>query len=247
MKKFKAIVLLGVVLMVYGCSRNQENHPGPIYDKVLPGAPELRQSRFAPHKVRYSKPGGMMTFVMRKADVDGRAAFEIEVWFNKKEGEGKPDRITFDAKTLGFISRNFGDGDKYEIDVAFKGGRFVGDLIPGEGSGYSPIKYDKAFPHNAFEPSVINYFVAALPLAEGYTSSIPIFDLNNGSQMLWSNIEVIGHETVTVKGKSYDTWKVVSDGVRKKTIWIDENELVAIKMKTSGSPGTWVLAEYEKT
>ena len=127
----------------------------------------------------------------------------------------------------------------YVLDIKFDENRLTGSLEPTPGSDYKPVTYDKSYPHNAFEPAVINYFIAALPLTKGYKASIPVFDLNNGSEMFWTNIEVVGREKVKVGGKVYETWKVESHGIKEKTVWIAEDVPYAIKMKTKGSWGTW--------
>ncbi len=236
----KNLLILTITISIYGCSTAQP--PGkPSFDPVIPGDAALVVDRIVPHKIKYEKSGGNMTYVMDEVIKDGKEAYELKIYFNQDES-GIPDKIYIDKKTLGYIGRRLEMKD-YIIDVKFSNNRFSGKLDPTEGSDYTEVVYDKEYPHNAFEPAVINYFIAALPLKKGYTASIPVFDLNKGSQMFWSNIEVLGRESVKVDGKKYETWKVKSTGIKEKTIWVSTEVPYALKMKTKGSWGTWELVE----
>jgi len=211
----------------------------PIYPVVLPGDPSLHSERMVPHEVIYKKFGGVMLYAMDRVEVEGKNTFRVQIYFNDDKS-GVPDTLYFDPETLAYTGRTLVLND-YTIDVKVQDGHFTGSLTPSEGSDYNPATYDKIYEHGAFEPAIINYFIAALPLAEGYKASIPVFDLNNGSQMLWSNIEVLGRESVKIGGQTFDTWKVKSNGIREKTIWVTTSEPYAIKMDTKGVFGTWKL------
>ena len=228
---------LSLLLLATSCSSSE--HPGPIYTKVLPGDLALHPERLRPHSIRYKKLSGSMYYEMDRVTIDDRSLYKLDIYFNS-DGEGVPDSIYFDPETLGYSGRHLELQD-YTIDVQFQDGYFTGNLIPAEGSNYDPVTYDKQYEHGAFEPAVINYFIAALPLAEGYTASIPTFDLSNGSQILWANIEVLGKEILEIDGIQYNTWKVISDGIRQKTLWISEDVPYAIKMQTKGVFGTWEI------
>ncbi len=180
-----------------------------------------------------------MLYIMKEVEREGKSVYELAVYFNADES-AVPDRMYFDKHTLGYVGRRL-EMKAYTIDVSFSTSQFTGELIPAEGSDFRPRKYDKTYPHNAFEPAIINYFIAALPLAPGYKASIPVFDLNDGSQMYWSDIEVLKQEKITVGDRTYDTWKVISRGIKEKTIWVSTEVPYAIKMKTKGSFGTWEL------
>ncbi len=234
----KNIFCLLFIISLYGCSDAQPPTK-PLYQAILPGDPALFTKRVSPHKVKYKKSGGSMTYVMKEVSKYGKDTYELAIYFNKDES-GIPDLIYIDKNTLGYAGRRLEMKD-YIIDVKFENNRFLGKLEPTAGSDYNEVKYDKEYLHNAFEPAVINYFITSLPLEKGYKASIPVFDLNKGSQMFWSNIEVLGKEIVKVNGKKYDTWKVKSSGIKEKTIWVSTEVPYAIKMKTKGSFGTWEL------
>ena len=138
------------------------------------------------------------------------------------------------------------EAQDYTVDVHFADNRIGGELTPTTGSDYSPVTYDKTYPHGGFEPAIMNYWITALPLQDGFTASLPIFDLSNGSEMFWANIEVVGRETLEIGDRTYDTWKVESHGMREKTIWVSTTTPYAIKMITQGSLRPWVLADVTR-
>jgi len=216
-----------------------QNYPEPRFQKVLPGDPVLSPERIIPHVINYQKFRGSMAYEAGFAELAGKRVFKVAVDTNQSDSL-PPDRMYFDPETLAYVGRYL-ELDNYTIDVRVSDGHFTGLLIPEDGSGMNPVVYDKVYPHAAFEPAIINYAISALPLAEGYTASLPVFDLNNGSQMLWSNIEVLGKEVVKIDGVEYETWRVFSDGIRQKTIWVSTAVPYAIKMKTKGVFGTWKI------
>ncbi len=229
------------ILVVTGCPGYQ--HPGPIYQKILPGDPSIQANRIKPHKIKYEKIGASMVYNLRLLPNNGLDTYQLTIDFQQNE-TSNPDTIYFDPQTLGYTARHLTTQD-YSIDVKFSNGHFTGQLIPAKGSGYTPVVFEKSYQHGAFEPAVINYFIVALPLELGYTASLPIFDLNKGSQLLWANIKVLGQETLTINGQEIETWKVSSDGVRKKIIWLSNKYPYAIKMQTEGTFGSWEISSVE--
>lgn len=233
----KHVIYTLLALFIASCTDAQPPVQ-PMYEVVVPGSDQINTGFLKPHEIKYSKPGAEMTYVMKEVTRNGKALYELAIYFNW--GEGIPDLIYIDKETLGYSGRKMEMKD-YILDVKFENNHFSGALEPTEGSSYNKVVYDKNYEHNAFEPAVINYFIAALPLKKGYKASIPVFDLNNGSEMYWSNIEVVGQEKVKIGDRTYDTWKVVSKGIKHKTIWVSTEVPYAIKMKTKGSGGTWKL------
>ena len=237
MHYIRSSVLAFACVAVLGCSAAET--PKAEFKKVLPSDPSITNERIAEHTVFYKKAGNLMKYVMRKASYGGKEVYKLEVFFNPTP-DALPDTIYLDPDSLAFVGRHLALS-AYTIKVSFDNGIFSGSLTPSEESEYAAVEYNKTYEHEAFEPAVINYAMSVLPLEQGYRASIPVFDLNNGSQLFWSNIEVIGREKVTLGDRVFDTWKVNSRGIRNKTIWVSVNKPYAIKMETEGNVGAWEI------
>lgn len=239
MKKQLNVLSMLILALLVSCGAKAQR-PDPIYKKVLPGDLNLVPSRISSHKVTYKKGRGTMIYDMHKATKWGKEIYELAIYFGDESAT--PDLIYMDMNSLGFAGRRLQmDKAGYTLDLQFDQNTMKGALNPHEGSDYEYREYNKVHPHEAFEPAVINYAITALPLKEGYTASIPTMDLNNGSEIIWANIKVEKREKVTIGSKTFDTWKVVSNGIRNKTVWVTTTEPYVIKMKTKGNPGTWEL------
>ena len=240
MQKIQPYILIALIITMTACGK--ERHPGALYQKIYPKDLVDHVAIIKPHKIRYEKSGGFMIYDLQTVNRGGRDVYRLNVYYNVDENHA-PDTMFFDVQTLGYLGRILGSGkdSKYLIDVDFNNGHFTGSLTPKNNSGYTPRTYDKTYQHGFFEPAVINYFISALPLKKGYTASLPTLDLNNGSSIIWANIEVVKKETLKIDGKKYETWKVKSHGIKKKTIWVSTAEPYAVKMKTGGSFGTWEI------
>ncbi|MEZ5427962.1 MAG: hypothetical protein R2747_16950 [Pyrinomonadaceae bacterium] len=239
-KVFLFLTSLTVFLALVASGNAQAKPTEAMYQKVFPGDSVVNSNRIKPHKVKYEKGNYAMIYDLRKIEKDGKQIYEMLIYFGNETAT--PDKIYFDTKTLAYIGRRLELKD-YTIDVKYTDSKFTGDLIPAKDSKYTPRKYDKAYSHTFFEPAIVNYFIAALPLKEGYKASVPTIDLNNGSEIWWANVEVLGREKVESNGKIYDTWKVLSKGIKDKTIWISTDEPFAVKMETSGNLGSWLVNE----
>lgn len=237
-KQFNVATMLLLALLVSCGAKAQK--PDPIYNKVLPGDQNLTPNRISAHKVTYKKGKGTMIYDMHKVNKWGKEVYELAIYFGDENAT--PDLIYMDLNSLGFAGRRLQmDKAGYTLDLQFENNTMNGALEPHEDSDYEHRAYNKVHPHEAFEPAVINYAITALPLKAGYTASIPTMDLNNGSEIIWANIKVEKREKVTIGGKTFDTWKVSSNGIRNKTVWVTTTEPYVIKMKTKGNPGTWEL------
>jgi hypothetical protein len=74
--------------------------------------------------------------------------------------------------------------------------------------------------------------VAALPLAEGYTTSFRNLDLQT-QKVTVQMLEVVGSEQVTVPAGTFETFKVElssPDDGSKTTLWIDKAGHKMVKM-----------------
>lgn len=238
---YPKVLAVSIFTVMLGCSQpSNSNQPAePKYEIILPGDGRLNTALLADHTIVYEKSGGKMTVAVSRETIGRRNFITTKVWFNRDVSAPNPDTVRHTVDGMSFYSRRFGDPDVYLIDVKFDDNRFTGSLTPGPESDYSPVAYDKAYPHGGFEPAIIFNAIRTLPLEEGFTASIPVFDLNDGSQMFWSNIEVVGAERIQFNGRAYNTLKVISDGIRRKTMWFAEGIPYPLQMATKGSPGLW--------
>jgi hypothetical protein len=96
-----------------------------------------------------------------------------------------------------------------------------------------------------------NDAIAALPLAEGYTTTFRNFDIMSQQVKPWQ-LKVVGSESVTVPAGTFDTWKVMTtpaEGTGETTtLWISKADRRMVKA-TSIVPqmnGAVVSAELVK-
>jgi hypothetical protein len=87
--------------------------------------------------------------------------------------------------------------------------------------------------------------IAALPLAEGYSTTFSNFDFQR-QRVLAMQLKVLGSETVTVPAGTFDTFKVeyaADDGSNKTTLWIAKNPRKPIKGQAVQGNGSLLTIE----
>ena len=126
----KKLINLAFVLVVVGCSNAQKPPTSPAHQTVLPGDAALNTELMKPHKIKYTKSGGYMSYIMKEVEKNSRPAYELAIYFNQDES-GKPDLIYFDKETLGYLGRKMEMKD-YTLEVAFSKNHFGGNLTPTE-------------------------------------------------------------------------------------------------------------------
>ncbi len=215
-------------------------HPGPIFHKVYPGSAELDINKIKPHKITYRKFRGEMIYNLMKDDAKPESNYKLFIDF-EVNGKQAPDSVYFSDKTLAVTKRWFYNAfADYTGKLDFVNNRLVGSITPGKDSSLdSELVYNKVYEHELFEPATLHYILSALPLKVGYTASLPMLDLNNGSKLVWANIEVVGEENHRFNGQQIKVWKIVSDGSRLKTFWLHQTRPLFIKMKNSGVSFKW--------
>ncbi|PWL39476.1 hypothetical protein DKG77_01160 [Flagellimonas aquimarina] len=238
-------VWLLVLAVLYSCSKNEQSENIPLYQKILPGSKELEIVKKDLHSNKYSKPWGTMVYGLEEIFIDNNKYWQLNIDF-MVNGKASPDTVYFDAKTLAFYKKSFKNAfSEYTGNLKFENNKLIGKLAPytEDSQLKTPLLYDRVFPHEVFEPAMLNYLLGVLPLKKGYKVSLPMLDLNNGSSIIWANVEVLGKENVRIKGKKYETWKVLSRGSREKTFWIDTEKKAMIKMENKGVWFQWKLNE----
>jgi dienelactone hydrolase len=136
------------------------------------------------------------------------------------------DALTIDKKTLALRKRNVKQGPA-TIQLAFTDSKVDGTM--NIGAGDRPLSSALSGPLLAEALPVI----AALPLAEGYTTTYRNFDIQRQKEALVV-LKVLGVESVTVPAGTFDSFKVelasADGGADKKTVWVARDSHKAVKL-----------------
>ena len=142
------------------------------------------------------------------------------------------DEATIDKGTLQLRKRVVHQGPAV-VDVVFADNKATGKMsMNGQ---ERPITGDLGGAVFADGPGA-NDVVAALPLAEGYTTAFRNFDLMS-QKVQMRQLKVTGSEKVTVPAGTFDAWKVEitpADGGtgQTTTLWVDKPSRRAVKIST---------------
>jgi dipeptidyl aminopeptidase/acylaminoacyl peptidase len=139
------------------------------------------------------------------------------------------DVSTLDKGTLVVSKRTIKQGPA-TIEVNFSGNKATGTMnMNGQDR---PIAADLGGPIFA-DAAASEMAIAALPLAEGYTTTFRNFDVRKQKEKLLQ-LKVVGAESVTVPAGTFDTYKVelssADGGADKQTLWIAKDSRKPVKM-----------------
>jgi dipeptidyl aminopeptidase/acylaminoacyl peptidase len=139
------------------------------------------------------------------------------------------DVSTIEKGTLVVSKRTIKQGQA-TIEVNFAGNKATGTMnMNGQDR---PISADLGGPIFA-DAAASELTIAALPLAEGYTTSFRNFDVRKQKEKLLQ-LKVMGAESVTVPAGTFDTYKVelssADGGGDKQTLWIAKDSRKPVKM-----------------
>ena len=142
------------------------------------------------------------------------------------------DEATIDKGTLQLRKRLIHQGPAV-IEVAFADNKATGKMTMN--GQERPITADVGGALFA-DGAGANDVVAALPLAEGYSTSFRNFDLMSQKTQM-RQLKVTGSEKVTVPAGTFDAWKVEitpADGAtgQTTTLWVDKASRRAVKVST---------------
>ena len=145
------------------------------------------------------------------------------------------DVATVEKGTLVISKRTIKQGPAV-IDITFSGNKATGTM---KGSGQDrTISADLGGPIFA-DAACQDLAIAALPLADGYTTAFRNFDVRKQKEKLMQ-LKVVGVESVTVPAGTFDAYKVevtsADGGSDKETLWIAKDSRKPVKT-------TAVLAE----
>jgi dipeptidyl aminopeptidase/acylaminoacyl peptidase len=139
------------------------------------------------------------------------------------------DVSTLDKGTLVVSKRTIKQGPA-TIEVNFAGNKATGNMnVNGQDR---PISAELGGPIFA-DAAASEMTIAALPLADGYTTTFRNFDVGKQKEKLLQ-LKVVGAESVTVPAGTFDTYKVelssADGGGDKQTLWISKDSRKPVKM-----------------
>ncbi|HZD94036.1 MAG TPA: alpha/beta fold hydrolase [Candidatus Sulfotelmatobacter sp.] len=139
------------------------------------------------------------------------------------------DVSTLEKGTLVMSKRTIKQGPAI-IDLTFTGNKATGTMnMNGQDR---PISADLGGPIFA-DAAGSELAIAALPLADGYTTTFRNFDVRKQKEKLLQ-LKVVGAESVTVPAGTFDTYKVelssADGGGDKQTLWIAKDSRKPVKM-----------------
>ncbi|HEU0054556.1 MAG TPA: hypothetical protein VFQ39_15315, partial [Longimicrobium sp.] len=117
--------------------------------------------------------------------------------------------------------------------VRFEGGRARGESVA---RGVRSV-VDAAVPADAFPGALLDLVLGGLPLREGFTARIAVFDAARAS-VTASTVQVMEYETVrSGDGSACRAWRVlVSGGADAGSYWIEDRSRVLVRFEGTGSP-----------
>jgi dipeptidyl aminopeptidase/acylaminoacyl peptidase len=138
------------------------------------------------------------------------------------------DVTTMEKGTLVISKRTIKQGPAV-IDINFAGNKATGSMnINGQDR---PISADLGGPVFA-DAASSDLAIAALPLADGYTTTFRNFDVRKQKEKLMQ-LKVVGSESVTVPAGTFDAYKVeitsAEGGSDKETLWIAKGSRKPVK------------------
>ena len=142
------------------------------------------------------------------------------------------DVATLDKGTLVVSKRTIKQGPA-TIDISFADNKATGTMnMNGQ---ERPISADLGGPIFA-DSAASELTIAALPLADGYTTTFRNFDVQKQKEKLLQ-LRVVGAESVTVPAGTFDTYKVeltsADGGQDKQTLWIAKDSRKPVKMTST--------------
>ena len=200
--------------------------------------------------------GGEMTIesirTIRQEERDGAEVLVVESSADTPMG-AMTDSYVLAAGSLRPRSRSARQGVA-TVEVAFADDRVTGTLKAG--AQEVPIDQELAAPVFGSD-SALNLVVTALPLSEGYATTLRTFEIGMQQRTRLLSLSVVGSESVEVPAGSFETWKLALEPLDgeggAQTLWVtrDEPRLVVktegkLPPQMGGGPvGTELVAQGE--
>ena len=155
------------------------------------------------------------------------------------------DRATYDKKSLAIRSRDVSQGP-VTIKLTYTDGGVTGTM--NMGGNETPVKVDLDGGLFADGPAA-GRSIAALPLAEGYSTTVRNFDLMRQKPTV-KKVTVAGVESVTVPAGTFTAFKVEIASAEgepgSQTLWVDQQTRRVVKTSGTVANGAQVTSELVK-
>jgi dipeptidyl aminopeptidase/acylaminoacyl peptidase len=158
------------------------------------------------------------------------------------------DTMTVEKGTLHVQKRTIRQG-AVAIDLSFEGGKATGTM--GMGGQSKPVSVDLGGPLYGDGPSAY-YALAALPLAEGYTTTFRNFDVQKQKVAL-KQLKVAATEDVTVPAGTFKAFRLEISSAEgepgSSTVWVaaDSRKVVKVTATLPQMGGAKLTSELAKT
>jgi dienelactone hydrolase len=180
------------------------------------------------YKAKFSMSGQEMTADMSTSVKEDNGKWLATGTMQSAMGEAS-DVSTLEKGTLVISKRTIKQGQA-TIDVSFADNKATGTMsINGQDR---PISANLGGPIFA-DAAASELAIAALPLADGYTTSFRNFDVRKQKEKLLQ-LKVVGVESITVPAGTFDTYKIelssADGGSDKRTLWVAKDSRKPVKM-----------------
>jgi hypothetical protein len=217
---------------------------------LVPGTDTMIMSRagvvqpVASHAMLGGEPIGMTIEAVRRASgAHGRPV--LDVAFEERDSIGVVTRTVtrVDAESLLPLGQRADLGDGHVVTLVYLTDHLVGiDSVPGR-----PVDYfSTTVPDTAYTSGSIDLLLRALPLADGFRTSLPLYyPADNIVQTL--PVRVAGHEHITTRaGRGADCWLVAADfpGGITEHFWIEESSHTILRILAHD--GETSLVRYDR-
>lgn len=169
----------------------------------------------------------------------------LEIAFEQRDSQSVVAQTTtwVDAQSLQPIRQQALLEPGHVVNLSFADGRVaMVDLAPGQ----APRSFEAALPESAYASSALDLVLRALPLADGYRTTVPLYF--PAEQMVYPvTVRVEGAERImTRSGRAVDCWVVAGDfpGEITERFWIEQRSHAMIRILAHDGP--MALVRYDR-
>jgi hypothetical protein len=125
---------------------------------------------------------------------------------------------TFVVQIAGLAAVSQRTHEERVVALDYAGRTVRGTITEGGAAG----RVDVTLPTPVFYDNAMDLILGALPLAEGYTASLPVYDDESGG-VAWRQVRVAGSDELPGESGMADAWRVETvRGTTRSTYWMDK-------------------------